>query len=104
MEHLVNNPPPLITEHTQKRGVCFRVDKPCFTLQAPVNKTHKSYDKLRLNYYKNRIVSISKTAQSPDLNMSLDEIRTGVTRSERVKATLFVYLLGVLALFGIFLR
>lgn len=103
METLVT-PPPIVIEHHQKRGICFHVDKPCFTLQAPKNKTHKSYEKFRLNYYKNRIQSIAKTAQSPDINMSLNEIRTGVTRSERVKASLFVYLLGVLVIFGTFLR
>lgn len=95
METLVT-PPPIVIEHHQKRGFCFHVDKPCFTIEAPKNKTKK----LRLKYYKNRITSVAKTAQSPDLNMSLDEIRTGVKRSERVKATLFVYLVGVLVLFG----
>ena len=99
METLVT-PPPIVIEHHQKRGICFHVDKPCFTLQAPKNKT----EKFRLNYYKNRIESIAKTAQSPDLNMSLDEIRNGFTRSERVKASLFVYLLGVLVIFGTFLK
>lgn len=103
METLVT-PPPIVIEHNQKRGFCFHVDKPCFTLQAHVNKTHKSYETARLNYHKNRIISLSKTAQSPDLNISLNEIRTGITRSESVKATLFVYLLGVLVLFGTFLK
>ncbi len=90
-------PPPIVIEH-QKRGICFHVDKPCFTIEAPKNKNNKSFEKVRLNYYINRIKSISKTAQSPDMNMSLDELRTGIKKSERIKATLFVYLVGVIIL------
>ena len=89
------SPPPIIIEH-QKRGICFHVDKPCFTIETPKNKPH---EKIRLNYYKNRMISIAKSSQSPDLNMSLNEIRTGIKKSEQVKATLFVYIVGVLILF-----
>lgn len=98
METIVTSPPPIVVEH-QKRGVCFHVDKPCFTIKAPENKTHKSYEKVRLNYYKNRIISIAKSAQSPDMDMTIKEIQNGFTREEKVKATLFVYLVGVLILF-----
>lgn len=90
----------IVIEHPQqKRGVCFHVDKPCFTLKAPVNKTHKSYEKLRLNYYINRMKSSVEIAKSPDMNMTLNEIKTGITATERAKSALFVYLVGVIFIF-----
>lgn len=91
-------PPPIITEHkTQKRGACFKSH--CLVIQAPKNK--KKNEQLRLNYYKNRMISLSKTAQSPDLNLTLNDIKNGFTRAEHAKATLFVYLVGVLVIFSL---
>lgn len=90
-------PPPIIVEHNkQKRGVCFHVDKPCFTLEAPKNNK-----KDQLKYYIRRMKAHAKKAQSPDLNMSLNEIRTGTTVEDHVKFSLLVYLLGVIAIFWI---
>lgn len=101
MENLVvSQPPPIVIEHhQQKRGACFQ--NHCLVIQAPKNKTHKSYEKLRLNYYKNRMISLSKTAQSPDLNLTLNDIKNGFTRAEHAKATLFVYLVGVIVIFSL---
>ena len=99
METIVTNPPQIIVKY-QQRGVCFHVDKPCFTIKAHENKTQKSsFDKIR---FKNRMISASKTAQSPDMNLTLKEIQNGFTREEKVKATLFVYFSGVMVLLLLF--
>jgi hypothetical protein len=59
---------------------------------APLNK-------IRRNYYVQRIKSFAKKAQDPDMNMTLNEIHTGVKTSEQMTLTLLVYLLGVLVIF-----
>ena len=91
----VIEPPPIVN-----RGVCINVKK-CFTLNPPKNKTAPPLkeNKLRTSYYIHRIKSIAKKAQDPDMNMSLNEIKTGVKVSDRMKMSLFVYLLGVIFIF-----
>jgi hypothetical protein len=42
-----------------------------------------------------RMKSVAKIAQSPDMNLTLNEIRTGERVSDKIGATLFVYTLGV---------
>ena len=71
---------------------------------APKNKgvslgKNEFLDKTRRNYYVHRIKSFSKKAQDPDMNMTLNEIRTGVKTSERMTLSLLVYLIGVLVIF-----
>ena len=56
-------------------------------------------NKIRRNYYVQRIKSFAKKAEDPDMNMSLNEIRTGIKTSERMTLSLLVYLLGVLVIF-----
>lgn len=96
---------PIPTEHVViapvRKGICFHVDKPCFTLDPPKNKPHKK-DTFRTQYYIQRMKSLSKSAQSPDLNMTLNEIKTGIKTSDRMKFSLLVYLLGVILLFNIY--
>lgn len=89
----VQEPPAIVH---QKRGVCFHVDMPCFTLDPPKNKKQKQESAFMTRY---RIKKIAKTAQSPDMNMTLNEIRTGITRYDRMKFSFLVYILGVLAIF-----
>lgn len=100
-------PPHVEIVHTvqvpQKRGICFHVDKPCFTLDPPKSKK-KTENTFRTSYYIQRMKAAAKSAQSPDMNMSLNEIRTGITRSERIKFSLLIYLIGVLAIFATFNR
>lgn len=92
-------PPPTIVRPHQpvRRGVCFHVDKPCFTIEP--RKNTKKEIPFRKEYYVNRIKTMAKSAQDPDMNMSLNEIKTGVKTSDRVRLSLGVYLLGVLAIF-----
>lgn len=92
---LVHEPPAIVHHVENTRGICFHVTKPCFTLNPPKNKKHKE----STHYYTQRMKSFAKYAQSPDMNMTLKEIRTGVKTSDRIKMSLFVYLLGVLAIF-----
>lgn len=94
VEHHAPIPPP-------KRGVCINPDK-CFVLKAPKLKEHKTNDAFRTQYYINRMRMHAKSAQSPDMNMTLNEIKTGVKVSERMTLTLEVYLLGVLVIFSFF--
>ena len=99
---LQTSPPPIVRPFTPpvKRGVCFHVDKPCFVLEAPKNKKSHSFEKLRLKYYKNRMSSAVEISKDPDMNMTLNEIKTGVKTSDRARLSLAVYLLGVLIIFG----
>lgn len=93
-------PPPLIQTHTNKKGgICFHVDKPCFKLEPMKNVKQKKDNGFRTAYYIQRIKNVAKTARDPDMNMSLHEIQTGVKTSDRMKMSLFVYLLGVLFIF-----
>lgn len=101
---LLHAPPPavvttIVHEVVQnKRGICFHVDKPCFVLDvAPKNKKNTT---TRTNYYIHRMKAAAKSAQSPDMNMSLNEIRTGVSVKDHMKFSLLIYLIGVLAIFA----
>ena len=80
----VHPPPTIVRPHQPvRRGVCFHVEpKKEFPLR-----------------YINRMKLAAKNAQSPDMNMTLNEIKTGVKTSDRVRLSLGVYLLGVLAIF-----
>lgn len=105
---LLHAPPPavvttIVHEVQNKRGICFHVEKPCFVLDvAPKNKKNKttSAGAFRTNYYIHRMKAAAKSAQSPDMNMSLNEIRTGVSVKDHMKFSLLVYLIGVLAIFA----
>lgn len=83
-----------------RRGVCISVDKKCFVLDAPKNKAPNLVEsKARLGYHVQRIKSIAKSARDPDMNMTLNEIRTGVKLSDRMLLSLEVYLIGALLIF-----
>lgn len=92
----VPTPPAIITPF--RRGVCFHVDKPCFKLEQKPQKNREV--PFRKDYYINRMKTAAKNVQSPDMNMTLNEIKTGVKTSERARLSLEVYLLGVLVIFG----
>lgn len=85
-------PPPIV----MSRGVCIRPDT-CFSMQAkkapPVKHTTDISGSVK------RMKMYAKKAQDPDMNMSLNEIRTGVKVSERMTLAMEVYLAGVLILF-----
>jgi hypothetical protein len=92
------SPPPPRVE--VRRGICFRPDKPCFKLDAPKNAPSlKTTNPVKLHYHIQRMKAAVKTSRDPDMFMSIDEIKTGVKKSDRVKATLFLYLVGVLLIF-----
>lgn len=94
----ITEPPAIVTPN--KRGICISVNKPCFVLNAPKNKAPQlKENKLRTEYYIHRMKSLAKSAQDPDMNMSLNEIKTGIKVSDRMKMSLFVYLLGALIIF-----
>lgn len=80
-----------------RRGVCFSVDRPCFVLEAPKPKSIPMTGP-RIEYYKSRMEHHVRSVRDPDMNMSLNEIRTGIKRSDRMAASLVVYILGVLAI------
>lgn len=93
-----------ITSHSKLSEIVQVFKAPPVKVVAPKNKgvsLDKSplLDKTRRNYYVHRIKSFSKKAQDPDMNMTLNEIRTGVKTSERMTLSLLVYLLGVLVIF-----
>lgn len=89
--------PPVVIPAPVKRGVCIN-EHHCFVLKAPPVKAQKE-NTLRTQYYINRMRMQVKKAQDPDMNMTLNEIKTGVKTSERAALSLAVYLLGVLAIF-----
>lgn len=84
----IHEPPPIV------RGICLSPSK-CFSM--PPKKAPPVKD--RTQYYIHRMKAHAKSAQDPDMDMSLNEIKTGVKLSERMALTLEVYLLGVLAVF-----
>lgn len=89
----IHEPPPIV------RGVCLRPNK-CFSMplkKAPPVKENT----LRTQYYINRMRIQVKKAQDPDMNMTLNEIKTGVKVSDRMALALEVYLIGVLLILNI---
>ena len=90
--------PPIVQPAPVRRGVCIN-ENHCIVLKAPPVKNHGNVDKVRTQYYIQRMKMHVKSAQDPDMNMTLNEIKTGVKVSERMTLTLGVYLLGVLAIF-----
>lgn len=92
---VIHEPPPIVTQHqTNTKGICFHVTRPCFTLNPPKNKKHDV-----VKFHTQRMKSFVKYAQSPDMNLTLKEIQTGIKTSDRMKMSLAVYILGVLAIF-----
>lgn len=86
------SPPPIV------RGACISQTK-CFRIEPThVKKAPPLVAKFRTDYYVNRMKMHVKNAQDPDMNMSLKEIRDGVKISDRMRLSLEVYGLGVLAL------
>ncbi len=96
-----------ITSHSKLSEIVQVFKAPPVKVVAPKNKgvslgkrdKNEFLDKTRRNYYVHRIKTFSKKAQDPDMNMTLNEIRTGVKTSERMTLSLLVYLLGVLVIF-----
>lgn len=102
MISLVDNPPVVvpkrITSHSKLSEIVHVFSAP------PVKETRmkpiSSFEKhARTNYHVSRMKTFAKSAQSPDMNMTLNEIRTGVKVSDKVAAILFVYVVGVFFLF-----
>ena len=90
--HVAPPPPPI------GGGICISQNK-CFRIEVPKNKAPSPASiKLRTNYYINRMKMHAEHARDPDMNMSLKEIRDGVMVKDRVRLSLTVYGLGVLAL------
>lgn len=71
--------PPL--KHTNQRGI------------QPWEK------KARTNYYISRMKSHAKSAQSPDMNLTLREILTGERVEDKIFISLFAYTIGVFFVF-----
>ncbi len=93
----IHTPPPIVNPAPLKRGICIS-EKYCFKMDPPKNKEVKKENAFRTQYYIRRMKMHAKKAQDPDMNMTLNEIKTGVKLSERMTLTLTVYLLGVLAI------
>lgn len=93
MVHVIDAPPPNVVG-----GICISQNK-CFRLDVPKNKAPSPLSvKLRTNYHVNRMRMHAESARDPDMNMSIKEIRDGVKVSDRVRLSLTVYGLGVLAI------
>ena len=90
--------PPIVQPAPVRRGVCIS-ENHCLVLNAPPVKHMRTENAFRTRYYIQRMKMHTKNARDPDMNMTLNEIKTGVKVSERMTLTLGVYLLGVLAIF-----
>ena len=66
------------------------------TKMKPISVFEK---RARTNYHISRMKTFAKSAQSPDMNMTLNEIRTSVKVTDKIAASLFVYTVCVLFIF-----
>lgn len=104
MISLIDSHPPItvnqkrITTHSNLSDIVKVLSAPPVkeTRMKPIGSFEK---KARRHYHISRMKTFAKSAQSPDMNMTLNEIRTGVKMSDKIAATLFVYFVGVFFLF-----
>jgi hypothetical protein len=66
------------------------------TKMKPISVFEK---RARTNYNISRMKTFAKSAQSPDMNMTLNEIRTGVKMTDKIALSLFVYTVCVFIMF-----
>lgn len=66
------------------------------TKMKPISTFEK---RARTSYHISRMKTFAKSAQSPDMNMTLNEIRTGVKVTDRIIVTLFAYTICVFVMY-----
>lgn len=99
VEHVVPN---RITTHSSLSEIVKVLDAPPLSLvkketrMKPVSNWEK---RTWTTYHVSRMKAAAKSAQSPDMNLTLNEIRTGERLIDKIVVTLFAYTVGVLFIF-----
>ncbi len=90
--------PKRITSHSSLSEIVKVFQAPPIkeTRMKPVNTWEKN---ARTRYYVSRMETYAKSAQSPDMNLTLKEIQTGERIVDKIAVSLFAYTVGVFFLF-----
>jgi hypothetical protein len=97
VEHVV---PKRITSHSSLSEIVKVLDAPPLVKKETRMKPVSNWEKHAwTTYHVSRIKEAAKSAQSPDMNLTLNEILTGERISDKVTTILFAYFAGVCLLF-----
>jgi hypothetical protein len=95
----VHVPTTRVTSHSSLSEIVHIFEAPPVKKETRMKPVNTLENRTWTKYHVSRMKSASKIAQSPDMNLSLNEILTRERVSDKIAATLFVYTLGVFLIF-----